>query len=1117
MSLLGTHVLRSRALADKARRRARLRLYIDPANSKKVAWDVWVGFLILYSVVVIPWRIAYEQRAEGGVLVFEIVQDICFGIDMLLSLVTAYVQEDVLVTSNSKIASRYLRTWFFPDLVSTIPIDRMIASGGDIRSLKLIRAVRLFRLLKLMRILRLGRKLRSAEISQYLNPASVRLIKLMCKILFVAHLISCVWFLVNDCSIDGGDDDWLHCGGASQGSKYLASFYWTITTLMSVGYGDISADTNAERMYALVTEVIGATAFGFIIAMVTVIVETMDPQATAKAEKMDEIREYMAERQLPKELQRKIRRHFDYQYSSLSVFKEVPILQDLPHSLRIKLAYETHKETIRTLHIFSSLDVLTITEVVHRLKPMSTVAGEIIMRANDVLEECFFVAKGNVEGSISGKAAEGNVLVAVFRTGSEFELAGLVGASRCALTYRTPMNSSLLWLNEDDVSHLMGEYLSAERSLLTRAALQAARLKEALASPTSTWRGRQVKGTLLVDWEPTAQDALDEELDEHMELDKNGEGSVRREAIVRTLRVAPRGGRSFIAMRMAEKNTSGDDSDQQQSHKNHSHELQLFPWGAPETVCESVESTREIGMRGIILPTDSYKIRWDLYIGVLIALSVIIVPYRLGFDVRPKGGWVAVDIITDACFALDILLSFRTAYLDDNNVFVTVPRLIAGRYARGWLLVDVLSTVPFDRIAGSMTAEDSGALRGLKLIRVLRMIRLFRLVKLMKIINVNGVADELIEINALVFRGLRLLLTLAFLGHLFGCFWSMVSVETMIAVDDTWWGSIGLEPDQVGSRYIASIYWAFTTMTTVGYGDIYPAMDSERAYATAIMVIGATVFGYIVGSVSALASNPNGSQARETEKLIAVTNYLDEKKVRHNLRSAVRKHIEYYMSRRSAFDEQKILSSMSPQLRVSAILQGHRDVIHKLALFKHQTSSFTAYIVRRMMPFYSIAEHNIYSPEEGSDGIYFILSGTTESYAISESGDAVRGHLVEAGKFFGHDLFLGFTSEKLGARAVTDCSLYVLLENEMIRMVDRQPEMATQLQKALKRAIFEQETDDNQKGGGAAATGGASPGRRRQSVMGLMKRISHVPLQGDQGSSKVVPTMHDTEVQGDLI
>lgn len=72
--------------------------------------------------------------------------------------------------------------------------------------------------------------------------------------------------------------------------------------------------------------------------------------------------------------------------------------------------------------------------------------------------------------------------------------------------------------------------------------------------------------------------------------------------------------------------------------------------------------------------------------------------------------------------------------------------------------------------------------------------------------------------------------------------------------------------------------------STDSYGDIQPVVDQERAYATIIMVIGATVFGYIVGSVSALASNPKGSQARETIQILAVSNYLDEKKVQQKLK-----------------------------------------------------------------------------------------------------------------------------------------------------------------------------------------------------------------------------------------
>ena len=61
--------------------------------------------------------------------------------------------------------------------------------------------------------------------------------------------------------------------------------------------------------------------------------------------------------------------------------------------------------------------------------------------------------------------------------------------------------------------------------------------------------------------------------------------------------------------------------------------------------------------------------------------------------------------------------------------------------------------------------------------------------------------------------------------------------------------------DNVGTApnddYLSSLYFVFTTMTTVGYGDIRPHTTSERIYVALLMFLGASVFGYIAGCVAA--------------------------------------------------------------------------------------------------------------------------------------------------------------------------------------------------------------------------------------------------------------------------
>ena len=46
--------------------------------------------------------------------------------------------------------------------------------------------------------------------------------------------------------------------------------------------------------------------------------------------------------------------------------------------------------------------------------------------------------------------------------------------------------------------------------------------------------------------------------------------------------------------------------------------------------------------------------------------------------------------------------------------------------------------------------------------------------------------------------------------------------------------------------------WAFTTITTVGYGDIWPVSDNEKVFGTFCMIVACGIFAYIVGSIGTI-------------------------------------------------------------------------------------------------------------------------------------------------------------------------------------------------------------------------------------------------------------------------
>lgn len=195
---------------------------------------------------------------------------------------------------------------------------------------------------------------------------------------------------------------------------YLVSMYWSVTTLTTIGYGDISPITSVEKIVGIFSMAVGGFLFGMLVGTLSSHITSGNIAEQSYRTKIDTAREFLRMKEVPTKVRRRIMAFLDNLYVQNTAFDEEEILSQLPEHMQTELVHHMYNKITASVPFFEHLDDDTKAAVCVKMKPVSCSAQEVISSEGEVGSDMYIVVRGQVQAMRDGS------LLDVLRPGAVF-------------------------------------------------------------------------------------------------------------------------------------------------------------------------------------------------------------------------------------------------------------------------------------------------------------------------------------------------------------------------------------------------------------------------------------------------------------------------------------------------------------------------------------------------------------------------------------------------------------------------------------------------------------------------------------------------------------------------
>ena len=399
--------------------------YLEPNSYIVIIIDALVLVLTFWSMIYKPLYLVINNCDVKNTItsisfnnISNLFIDIIFIFDLIINFFKSYYNfEEQLITKSDEIFFHYIKKFFIVDLISAIPYYTIIKFIALNRYLKygitktcsyyynhqINDYFQIFEILKLIKVFKCVSRtnVTTNYLSNILNSYTFfenwsHLIFNVCFFFLLLHLTACIHIFISSTSYP----NWIilnNLNFSSLPTIYLTSVYFILTTVTSVGYGDIIGKTFTEFCFQIIILIFGLIAYSWLISSISNYVKENSKHNEIFTKKIGMLNEIKLEHpNMPNELYDKIYLHLEY--INLKQKKDKSsLIESLPHTITKSLLYEMYKPIIENFNFFKNFkNSEFIMRVISKLRPIIAAKNDMLLEQGEIIEETFFVKQGRL-------------------------------------------------------------------------------------------------------------------------------------------------------------------------------------------------------------------------------------------------------------------------------------------------------------------------------------------------------------------------------------------------------------------------------------------------------------------------------------------------------------------------------------------------------------------------------------------------------------------------------------------------------------------------------------------------------------------------------------------------